>query len=105
MASGDGDGNVTLWDVADPARPHRLVSSSSPQAREGSVSALQFSPDGNVLAAGHLYNTTVTWDLTQLNALRRDPRQAACDRTGRGLDPSEWERYVSGLEYQDTCSG
>jgi WD40 repeat protein len=102
LASGDDDGNITVWDIADPAHPRPLV--SPPPSRHGGVSALQFSPDGNVLAAGHI-SATVTWDLAELNALRRDPRQAACERTGRGLSPEEWARYVQGIEYQDTCSG
>ncbi|MHA6621101.1 nSTAND1 domain-containing NTPase [Pseudonocardia sp. DLS-67] len=101
LASGDGDGGITVWDIANPARPRSLV--STPPSGGGPVSALQFSPDGNILASGDA-SIADTWDLTELNALRRDPREVACERTGRGLDRAEWARFVGGLDYQDTCS-
>jgi WD40 repeat protein len=103
LASGDLNGDVILWDLADPAHPRRLGSTLS--GHGSGPSELLFSPDDNVLFVGDGAGAVTTWDLTEFNALRSDPRQAACDRTGRGLDPSEWERYVSGLDYQDTCGG
>lgn len=103
LASGDSNGDVILWDLADPAHPRRLGSPLS--GHELGASALLFSPDDNLLVVGDGSGAVTTWDLTEFNALRNDPRPAACERTGRGLDPSEWERFVSGLDYQDTCSG
>jgi hypothetical protein len=45
----------------------------------------------------------VLWDLTGLNDLLNRPAELACARTGRGLEPAEWDRYIDSLPYQKIC--
>src|SRR5207244_12888108 len=47
LAAGDDGGAVTLWDVADPARPRQLTTGN----RNG-VHSVAFSPNGTTLATG-----------------------------------------------------
>jgi WD40 repeat protein len=102
LASGGREGKVLLWDLTVPTRPRRL---GSPLTGDGPTrSALQFSADGNMLATGDLLGRVNMWDLTGLNTLRDNARQSACHRTGRGLNPDEWARYITGPGYEDTCS-
>lgn len=101
LASGSFS-EVQLWDLTDLAQPRPL---GPPLAGDLlGADALLFSPDGNTLITGD-FGPATTRDLSQLNALRDNTRRVACDRTGRGLNPDEWARYVQGIEYQDTCSG
>ena len=58
LASGDSDGTIQLWDVAQPAQPSLLGQplASAPGAGQAggpdSVSSVAFSPDGHTLASG-----------------------------------------------------
>jgi WD40 repeat protein len=100
MASGSSS-EILLWDLTDLTRPRRL---GEPLAGdEVGAAALVFSADGNILITG-VDRAVSTWDLTELNALRDNARRIACERTGRGLTPDEWARYVTAPEYEDTCS-
>ena len=47
LASGDSDGTVRLWDVADPAHPRPLG-----QPLAGGIASVAFSPGGHTLASG-----------------------------------------------------
>ena len=61
LASGDNIGNIQLWDVADPARPHLLgqavIAGGSP------IQSVAFSPDGRTLAVGDDSGDTWLWDV------------------------------------------
>jgi WD40 repeat protein len=101
LASGSSSAEVLLWDLTDPAQPRRL---GRPLAGgKAGASALLFAPDGNTLVTAE-YDEVITWDLTELNAVRDNARKIACERTGRGLDPVEWARYIAAPGYEDTCS-
>ncbi|GIM93712.1 nSTAND1 domain-containing NTPase [Paractinoplanes toevensis] len=100
LASGSFDGTTVLWDMTDRTRPAML---GAPLPAGGPVFAVQFGPGGDVVAAAGV-NGVRQWDLGELNALRADPRRIACRITGRGLDRQEWNRYIDGLPYRQTCA-
>jgi WD40 repeat protein len=59
LASGDGGGNIRLWNTADGSQIGQTL-----PAFEGEVFALGFSEDGNMLYAANAYNSRMlTWDL------------------------------------------
>ena len=61
LASGNIDGTVRLWDVADPAHPHLL---GQPLVDVYAVLSVAFSPDGRTLAAADTYGRIRLWDVT-----------------------------------------
>lgn len=102
LATADRDGTVILWDLTDrdQARP---LGKSLMTGHAGSVTSVALAPDGNILATGGADATVILWELTELNRVRGHAMQGACAITGRGLDRDEWDRYIPGLPYQDTC--
>ena len=68
LASGNSDGTVRLWDVADPAHPRPLGQLLT--SRTSAVYTVAFSPDGHTLASGGLDGTVRLWDITHPAHLR-----------------------------------
>jgi len=62
-----------------------------------------FGPDGQTMAAAGSNRTLVLFDLRALGHVRAHPRAYACALTGGGMTRADWERYVPGLDYVDTC--
>jgi WD40 repeat protein len=93
-------GDLQLWDVSFPAKPRALVPGPF-GATAGGVGV--FSADGRFLATVADGGTVDLWDLGAPLAVRADPRPAACAVAGRGLDRSEWDRYVGSAAYVSTC--
>ena len=60
MASGDADGDVRLWDVAQPSRPELIETMNSPL---GIVNGLALTPNGDILAAAYDDQVVVLWDI------------------------------------------
>ena len=61
LASGDFDGTIRLWDVADPAHPRPLGQPLTGGASVGN--SVAFSPDGHTLATGSGDGTVRLWDV------------------------------------------
>jgi hypothetical protein len=103
LASSGHESTVILWDTTDRTRPFPLGQPLTSATSHGSstVYSVAFSPDGRTLASGG--RPVPLWDMAALNDLRGHAAQRACSLTGRGLNRSEWNHYISGLAYRDTC--
>jgi WD40 repeat protein len=53
---------VTLWDVSDPAKAHRIGQPLT--GGRSSVASLAFTPDGRTLASGSSNGTIILWDVS-----------------------------------------
>ena len=62
LASGNGDGTVRLWNVADPAHPQPLGQPLT-TGSGALVNAVAFSPDGRTLASGNADGTVRLWNV------------------------------------------
>jgi WD domain, G-beta repeat len=81
LASGDNDGTVRLWDLADPAHPRPL---GQPLTGTGNaVDSVAFSPDGHTLASGDFGGSVRLWDLAD----PAHPRPLGQPQTGPGNAP------------------
>jgi WD40 repeat protein len=101
LAAGTVGAKVILWDLTDQSRPFPLGQPLT-SANSFVLSVVAFSPDGRTLAVGG--NPVILWDMAALNDLRGHAAQRACSLTGGGLNRSEWNHYISGLAYRDTCT-
>ncbi|MEU9850654.1 caspase family protein [Streptomyces sp. NPDC047985] len=97
------DGSVVFWSVADRTRVHTAVVLNR-HSRD--VADLAFRPDGRYAAtASGGGDSLIIWDLNRLPDISADLFGAACTVAEGGLTEDEWETYVPGQPYQDTCDG
>ncbi|MFI0483485.1 hypothetical protein [Actinomadura sp. 9N215] len=75
LATGGEDGTVALWETADPARPRRLGTLTGHGTLTGQgangVNAVEFAPEGEVLATGDAKGSVSLWDLADRHRPRR----------------------------------
>jgi WD40 repeat protein len=102
LATASKDKTVILWDLRDPARPQRI---GEPLNHNSTVFSVAFSADGRTLATGTNDNAVILWDLTGLLFVRDHALQLACAHTGGALDPDQWNQFVEGMPYEDSCAG
>ena len=64
LASGNSDGTIGLWDVADPVHPSQLRVLGHPDTSStvSAVDSMAFSPSGPTLASGYADGTVRLWD-------------------------------------------
>ncbi|MEV0351200.1 WD40 repeat domain-containing protein [Nonomuraea sp. NPDC050680] len=93
LATGSGHA-VRLWDV----RSHRQLSTPLVGHTRG-VTAIAYSRDGTAVATVAGDGTARLWNVR----LPADPVAAACANAGRTLTRDEWESYVRGEAYRQTC--
>ncbi|MGV9669103.1 nSTAND1 domain-containing NTPase [Gordonia sp. NPDC003504] len=63
LASADGDGHITVWDIGDVARPRRISELDSPFG-SGTSYILRYNRAGTLLATTHDNGVVTLWDTT-----------------------------------------
>jgi WD40 repeat protein len=95
LAAGITDGNVWMWNLADPALPALIATLTGPQ---GHVFSVAFSPSGRTLAAASSAGTVHLWDTSPAAA-----KEGVCAGEGQGITRQEWATYIPGVAYRATC--
>lgn len=95
LAVGGEDRTVWLWNVIDIRHPTRL---SVLSGHTGAVNSVVFGPDGSTLASGSDDHTAQLWD-TDIDRVQA----RACAIATPTISPAEWDRYLSGIDYQPPC--
>jgi WD40 repeat protein len=92
VVTGGSDGAVRLWDAVSGEPVMDL------KGQTGPVLALALRDDGTLVSVGADHSIR-SWDLSYL----RNPYEALCDRVGRTLSRTEWQRHLPDVPYQDVC--
>jgi WD40 repeat protein/transcriptional regulator with XRE-family HTH domain len=93
ILAGGNRGQIQIWNVTDPHRPHPLASLD--RSRQTTWS-LAFSPNGHILAAAT--GDLRLWDI--------DPERVAthiCTTAGDLLSEAEWKKHLPDITYQPSC--
>ncbi|MEU0877448.1 TIR domain-containing protein [Lentzea sp. NPDC005914] len=101
MVTGGITNGVFLWDLGNRILPEQLGTSLADNG--DAVYHLEFSPASDLLATGGSNGTVVLWDLKPTHELRGKLDETACAVTGGGLDRDLWARYVSDLDFRESC--
>jgi WD40 repeat protein len=86
-------GRVRVWSSTDG----RLLSELSDA---GDILDFAFTPDGRQILTGSSSNQAVLWSWQAA-----DLAVEGCRRVTRNLTREEWDRYLGGLPYRETCPG
>lgn len=102
MVTAGIDGNAYLWDLGNQILPRQL----GPALADNLDAILHtvFSSNGATLVTAGSDGDVVLWDLRQTYELRGHLDQTTCLVTSGGLDREQWARYLSTLNYQNTCA-
>ncbi|MFE5091685.1 hypothetical protein ACFRCI_15075 [Streptomyces sp. NPDC056638] len=99
LAGAGEDGDIVLWAVGERSRSHRAATLTE---LTDSVEIVRFTPDGRYLLGADGRNVLL-WDLDDFPDISADVIGRACAVAGGGLTKEEWDRYVPGLPYRQTC--
>ncbi|MER7211403.1 WD40 repeat domain-containing protein [Streptosporangium sp. NPDC000239] len=90
-------GSGTLWDLSDPAKPARLATLNGHMPE---VESVALGTDGHLaLMAGS--SGVYFWNLTGLDEIVADPKQASCDRYSAEISKAEWARYAGDADWSE----
>ncbi len=92
LASGSFDATVRLWNLNDPSAEPLVL-----RGHEFSVHSVAFSPDGRTLASGS-FDATI-----QMYIFLEELVEIGCQKVRRNLSWEEWQRYLPGEPYRQTC--
>jgi len=101
VAAGSNDFSVTLWDRTDPGQPRLLGRPLSGPTRP--VRAILFSENGRSVIAGSDDHVLTVESLDKLYDIRGKAVEHACARTGGGLSREQWNSFVPGIPFQNSC--
>jgi WD40 repeat protein len=93
LASGSNDGTIRLWDLSDLDAEPRLLA-----GHEDWVFSVAFDSEGRRLASGSNDGTIRLWRSTL-----EELAVFACERAGRNFSWDEWQEWLPGRPYRQTC--
>ncbi|MEV3986229.1 AAA family ATPase [Nonomuraea sp. NPDC049758] len=94
LASAGDDKTIRVWDTSTG----RQIGAPLVGHTSGVVS-VAFDPDGKRLASASADDTVRVWDV----ALPPDLLREVCDIAARPFTPQEWQQYIPGEPYRDSC--
>ena len=94
LATASRDGTVMLWDL----RTRRPLGQPFAEHTDW-VTSLVFAPDGNSLYSGG-HDAVLIRHVTDFEAWRAQ----ACQVANRALTAVEWERFLPGMSFHNTCA-